>query len=89
MATRNQKADFVARLQQNIVNKIIDVRAEFLTLKDQYDSQNLGAEITPEEFLEFTGGVDKTDLPSLITLLEKQLSFGGPGELTVLFNLKK
>lgn len=87
MATKRQKADWVTNLQQ-LVNKLVEVRGQFLTLKDQYDSQDLGNQITVEEFIELTGGAEKTDLPALVALLEKQLQFGGPGELTVLFNLK-
>lgn len=88
MATKNQKSDWVSNLQQ-LINKLIDLRGQFLTLKDQYDSQDLGNQITIEEFIEFTGGAEKTDLPNLIALLDKQLQFGGSGELTTLFNLKK
>lgn len=88
MATKTQKSDFVSNLQQ-LVSRLVETRGNFLTLNDQFTAQNLGAEITVEEFLEFSGGAEKTDLPALMALLEKQLGFGGPGELTTLFNLKK
>lgn len=48
----------------------------------------MGGAITQEEFVAITGGIDKTALPDVINLLDKILELGGPGELTVLFNLK-
>lgn len=88
-ATENQKSDWIGILQRDVINKLIEVRMSYITLKDQYDAQDLGNAITPEEFAKTTGGAEKADLPSLIALLDKQLTFGGPGELTTLFNLRK
>lgn len=88
MATSAQKDEWIRSLRQDVVAKMIEARKTFLTLRDQYTAQDLGNAITAEEFLATTGGIDKADLPGLIALLDKQLEFGGAGELTVLFNLK-
>lgn len=88
MATFTQKADFVSNLQQ-VTTNLIEARKQFLALNDQYVSQDLGNEITQEELDRITGGIGKQALPEIVSLLDKTLQFGGPGELTVLYNFKK
>jgi len=88
MATFNQKADFVSNLQQ-VTTNMIEARKNFLTLNDQYTSQDLGNEITQDDLDKITGGIGKASLPEIVSLLDKTLQFGGAGELTVLYNFKK
>lgn len=88
MATFNQKADFVSNLQQ-VVNNSIEARKQFLSLRDQYTAQDLGNEISQEDLDQITGGIGKASLPEIVSLLDKVFEFGGPGELTVLYNFKK
>lgn len=88
MPTSSQKDEFLRQLRNDVIGKLVDVRTTYFAVKDQYIAQDMGNAITQEEFMERTGGVDKTALPDVIALLDKILELGGPGELTVLFNLK-
>lgn len=88
MATYQQKADFVSSLQQ-VTTSMIEARKQFLSLNDQYISQDLGNEISQDDLDKITGGIGKASLPEIVSLLDKTLQFGGAGKLTVLYNFKK
>lgn len=88
MATYQQKADFVSSLQQ-VTTNMIEARKQFLSLNDQYISQDLGNEISQDDLDKITSGIGKASLPEIVSLLDKTLQFGGPGELTVSYNFKK
>ena len=88
MATENQKFDFLSNLQQ-LDTDLVNIRGRFLVLNDQAVAQDLVNQITQEELQQATGIADKAALGDILTLLQKILELGGPGELTVLFNFKK
>jgi hypothetical protein len=88
MPTGRQKDEWVRMLREDVIGKLIEVRTAFLTVKDQNEAQGMVDNITVEEFIAITGGAEKTDLPGLISLLDKILQLGGTDELRLLFNLK-
>lgn len=87
MATFQQKSDFISNTRQ-VTKELIELRGKFLVLNDQYTAQDLGNDITQEDLDKITGGIGKAALPEIIALLDKTMAFGGPGELSVLYNFK-